>query len=837
MSLQRSIGVRLGACLQGAGLSLLLCLLPAVQAAVRELPPGAAVALSPSQGLLALAVDSSLPIEQVQVRPLRSGRAGRIELDALPAGRRIALFVVDAGRYRWFGVRERDQAVYPLGDDPEFVFEVRPGVLNYPGDLVFRPRGTRRAVLHLANRALGIIDHVATAHPALAALPFHHAGHYPDPFPAFYRSEAGDDTALVPPRTAAVPSFDSPPIAVDELWREPAVQRVALSPDGRWLARHSLIGDCASIELIDLRDRSTRVVAELSTVVRELGWASDHQLVVGSGRRELHRVDIYSIHDRGERVQIDRLQLPHRGYVVDLLPLVPDRLLFARRIGDRTAVHRLDIASQAALDRFDYAWEQRLNRAIDGDFLWLSDGRGRLRAAQAADPHGASVLYHGDGAAFAAVLRGHDENGFQPIQLSADGALIYGLSEAGREQRELVALDPRNGRMTTLFGRAGVDIVAPVFDLERRVIGASYVENGHVATAFLDPADRGLDAALQRHFPGRSVRLLDRDRSGRHLIIAVEATDQPEMLHHYDRERDRATLIESARPWLAGRRLASSEVLRSHSVDGLGIESYLTMPVVPDDRPRPLIVMPHGGPIGIRNLRQFDPEVQFLASLGYAVLQVNYRGSAGFGRAFREAGHAQLGTLIENDIDSAIRHALQQRALDPQRICVLGSSYGGYSAMMMALRWPGRFRCAVSIAGFSDRLLQFTASDSGRSPEVRRILETFMGDPDTEFERMQATSPLYRYRELDLPLLLAHGTEDLRVDYEQTRRLVRMLNLAGREPVLLPLYGEGHSIEMRHNRVRLWHAVAGFLRTHLDGADPQPVAGVSGGGSRLPTLH
>ena len=150
---------------------------------------------------------------------------------------------------------------------------------------------------------------------------------------------------------------------------------------------------------------------------------------------------------------------------------------------------------------------------------------------------------------------------------------------------------------------------------------------------------------------------------------------------------DRLQLVESARPWLAPYTLAASQVLSSRTVDGWTIESYLTLPN--GDGPHPLVVMPHGGPIGIRNLRQFDPEVQLIASLGYAVLQVNFRGSAGFGRAFREAGHAQLGALIESDIDIALNDALRNHPLDAARICAIalcGSSTAAVCAIGPATR-------------------------------------------------------------------------------------------------------------------------------------------------------
>lgn len=786
------------------------------QAGLRELSDGEPLRLSAGEGVLALAVDSALPIEQVRVDGPGIGNGMR--LDGVAAGRQIRWFAAPAGRYRWERVVERDDREYLLGADPEYAFSVVAGVINYPGDLVFRPRGGGRAVLHLANRGLGVLDRWRREHPG-RELPFVYQGHYPDPFPAFYREQLGGNT---PPRRAQVRGAEAVatlPISPDELWRQPAMQRVALSPDGRWLARHDQTGDCATIELLELATGRSQVLTEVEHPVHELGWAGDHRLVLGVGRSQ--SAQSVSIFDIGETpaagsLSVDRLQIPRRGRVIDLLPSVADRLMFASRVDGQMAVHRLDIADQAALDGFGFDWAARLNHAFDGDLHWLTDGRGRLRAAQAADRHGANVLYHGRGDVFSEVLRVHDEHGFQPLRLSADGSLIYGLSEDRRTQRDLVALDPATGRIATMFQRPGIDVVAPVFDLDRTLIGASYVQSGRLVTEFFSPEQRLLDDQLRQAFPSRSIRLLDRDRDGRQLILAVAGSDLPEAIYHYDVASGAARLIQSSRPWLAQHRLAPSHVVRSRSVDGLEVESYLTLPE--GDGRRALVVMPHGGPIGIRNLRQFEPEVQFLASLGYAVLQVNYRGSSGFGRGFREAGHGQLGGLIESDIDAAIAAALDLHPLDQQRICMLGASYGGYSAMVATLRWPGRFRCAVSISGFSDRVLQFTASDSGRSADVREILETFMGDPATDLDLMRATSPLYRYRELDVPLLLAHGTEDLRVDYEQTRRLVRMLNLAGRAPTLITLYGEGHSIEMAHNRDKLWRAIAGFLQRHLQPA-------------------
>jgi dipeptidyl aminopeptidase/acylaminoacyl peptidase len=301
----------------------------------------------------------------------------------------------------------------------------------------------------------------------------------------------------------------------------------------------------------------------------------------------------------------------------------------------------------------------------------------------------------------------------------------------------------------------------------------------------------------------------------------VDSSEHPPALYHMDVDARRASLLTDSRPDLAGFSFAPAHVLAVTGSGGLPLEAYLTLP--PGTGKRPLVVMPHGGPIGVADRLHFDPEVQFLASLGYAVLQVNFRGSDGYGKAFREAGHRSQGGLIEDDIDAAIKVALAAHPLDPERMCALGGSYGGYSAMVSSLRWPGRFRCVVSMFGVSDRALFFTASDSGRNAKVRKQMERVIGDPNTDMANMQATSPLYLYRELQVPLMLVHGREDVRVDFEHTRRLVRMLNHAGRPPVLMAFADEGHGLDDIDNIDTAWSGIAGFLGEHL-GAPGSPVA-------------
>jgi dipeptidyl aminopeptidase/acylaminoacyl peptidase len=314
----------------------------------------------------------------------------------------------------------------------------------------------------------------------------------------------------------------------------------------------------------------------------------------------------------------------------------------------------------------------------------------------------------------------------------------------------------------------------------------------------------------------------------------VEGSDQPPLLYALDVARGEASLLDSAAPWLENKRFAPAEVLSVKSRDGLPVEAYLTLPTGPGKHP--LVVHPHGGPVDVRDDRMFDPEVQFLASLGYAVLQVNYRGSDGYGKAFREAGRNQWGAGIEDDIESALNAALSKYPLDPQHMCVVGASYGGYSALESALRWPARFRCVVSIAGVSDRVLFFTASDFSQGAKGREGAEREIGDPKTELDQMLATSPLYHYRDVKLPVMLVHGREDVRVDYEHSRRLVRMLNIAGRKPVMLSFDKEGHGLDAMDDIDTAYQGIAGFLQEYLGGATATPAAAAPAPAPAIPAV-
>jgi len=801
------------------GLWLLACLLTHASAALalHRVDPGETPRLGEHDGLLVVAIDSSAPLDSVKFRKVGTLFTAGI-LNGLAKGRTQQLYVVPGGKYRWGDITVLATSSWRFflqlrDDDPQFDFEVKAGQITYAGDLVLRGRQVA-----VSNRALPVIDWLRAQHSALyAAHSFSYAGNYPDPFPEFYRAAlAGKndvaDKSLPPPSPPAMP------LSPKTLWTPFHVQGAALNPAGTLIAEIVRNKDDWQLQLVDVAAGTAQILGTSAAGFDSLAWKDDRVVLAESGesRDELHAFVIGEAN--GKARAFEHFPGPSGGNVVDLMPEKPGKILYEAR--DRTgtlAVHELDVHSAKGMQTFLHVGTtDRLNKGVDDDLAWYADGHGSLCAVLKKSGEDRVLLYRHDGK-FEEALRLRGDDSLQQITLSYECDAIYALSDEGRDQRDLVVYDPAQHKITrTIFSKPGADVTRAIFDDHRNPIGVRYLEGGQRVSEYFDARDRHVDALLRRAFPQKSAAVVDRSRSGDRMLLWVDGSDQPAQLYFLDARQLRAQLIDEAMPELSGRKFAAAQLLKVGNAQGQGIEAFVTLP--PGEGKHPLVVMPHGGPIGVSDLMHFDPDVQFLASLGYAVLQVNFRGSEGYGRAFREAGWHQFGRGIEDDIDSALQAALARFPLDPGRMCMLGGSYGGYSALYSTIRWPDRFRCAVSISGVSDRILFFTASDGARTAKGRAELERYLGNPRTELDTMKQTSPLYEYTRLTVPVMLAHGEEDERVDFEHTRRLVRMLDIAGRAPVLMTFPKEGHSFNNPQDLEKLWTGVAGFLHENLDSA-------------------
>lgn len=816
---------------------LLLGFTASALARISTIKPGKAPELNADEGLLVVALDTDVHIDRGFVQ--REGaKSELVVLKEAEPGRNLRLLKFPAGRYHWHSLRignwqiNSTMLVWPLSGRPEYEFEVRPGVINYLGEIVFRRSDSYGANLYVINHGLRALDWLRAVHPAtLAAHEFRYGGRYGDPFPGFYRealaAHADPDPGASPMRTPPEPV--SLPIAPTLMWQQDRVQTASLNPRGDVLAIQVKEDGKEQwyVDLVDLKHSLVQRIAKGDTPFDNLLWAGDEDLVLsadGKGifsqkvrHREADRF-VSAVHvarTSASMFYVEAWSLPWPGRVLDAVPIRPGHVVLESLTADgQVHVEELDIRSKQAFEAYrNLTGSRPLNWPGNGEHGWLVDGEGR--PAVALTNVGLElVLSRPQEGKLVEFLRLNSESAFVPVATSRNGASLYAITDENRTQRDLVEYDIAAAKVTgTLFSRPGIDVHSTIFGPGRQPIGVRYYQDGNLLSEYFDASNQHVVELLKQAFPGRMASVIDKSADGTQLILWVEASDSTPKLYHLDRRTGKARLIEDSMPWLKTIALAPSQVLAARSSDGLAIQSYLTLPS--GSGKRPLVVMPHGGPVGVSDSLRFDRDTQFLASLGYAVLRVNFRGSDGYGKAFRDAGHGSFGTAIEDDIDAALKVALASHPLDEQRMCVLGFSYGGYSALVAAVRWPERFRCAISVSGVSDRNLQFTASDTGRSEVGRKQLELYMGNPDSAREKLIETSPAYQHAKLRVPVMLVHGVDDQRVDYEQTLRMQRMLELDGRPPVGLVFEKEGHMIQDLANIDTMWKGIAGFLQKHL----------------------
>lgn len=330
---------------------------------------------------------------------------------------------------------------------------------------------------------------------------------------------------------------------------------------------------------------------------------------------------------------------------------------------------------------------------------------------------------------------------------------------------------------------------------------------GKPKVEYLDPNSEWvkLHAGLMKAFPGQMVNFVDVTKDEKTVLMYVYSDRHPGAYYLFDRNTNKPTLLFETRSWIDPAKMSPMAPIEFKNRGGETIYGFLTTPVGRTG-PHPLVVVPHGGPFGVSDYWGFNNDTQFLASLGYAVLQVNYRGSGARGDNFMEASYRQWGTGIQDDIADGVKHVIGQKLVDPAKVCIYGGSFGGYSALMNPIRNPGMYKCAIGFAGVYD-LVKLESGDDG-SAQMRSFFLRGVGKDKAELE---AQSPTANIAKLDVPVLLIHGKSDTRAPINQFNAAVAALSLAHKKYETLAKADEGHGFYKEANRVEAYERMRDFL--------------------------
>ncbi len=317
--------------------------------------------------------------------------------------------------------------------------------------------------------------------------------------------------------------------------------------------------------------------------------------------------------------------------------------------------------------------------------------------------------------------------------------------------------------------------------------------------------------ALFEAFGGDRVRITSATDDQQKLIVHVSGSDEPGQFHLFDTQTKKLRYLFQAASWIDTEKLIAAEPIEFEARDGHKIKGYLTEPKANGGQ-APLVVIPHGGPHGVRDWWSYYPDVQFLVSRGFAVLQVNFRGSGGYGYGFEVVGHRKWGSLIQHDIIDGTKWAAERSSIDSNKICIWGGSFGGYSALMSPMIEPDLYKCAIGFVGVYDLNLMWTTADIQRNKFGRNFLQQAIGDDQEELKR---NSPLHNIDKLKAPVLVVHGEEDWRVNEKHYHVMKAALDKKGHPAEYMFVEKEGHGFADEKNRTDYYKKVEVFLNKYI----------------------
>jgi dipeptidyl aminopeptidase/acylaminoacyl peptidase len=611
-----------------------------------------------------------------------------------------------------------------------------------------------------------------------------------------------------------------PLIPRDVLFGNPEKTAPEISPDGRFLAYLAPHEGVLNVWVRTLGEGDDRVVtADRKRGIRLFSWSWTGAEILyvqdrdGDENWHLYRTDVAS----GRTTDLT----PFEGVQAQVVAsdhAFPDTILVAlnRRDPRLHDVYRLHLGTG----------ELELETENPGDVHdWSADDRLRTRVAQAFDAEGGTIVRVREAvdAPWRELLRwGPDETFGGVAAFTPDGRGVWLISSVGANAARLLEVDLTTGAERVIAADPQYDVGGILRHPRHHGLQAVRFTRARSEWMVVDPEVAEDFRAIAR-VRGGDWGLVSRDLDDKTWIVGYVEDAAPVHYYAWDRARREATLLFSNRPRLDGYTLAPMEPVSFPARDGLPLHGYLTVPVGVPRADLPAIVLVHGGP-WVRDTWGLDNEVQWLANRGYAVLQVNYRGSTGYGKTHLNAGDREWGARMSTDLLDGKRWMTDQGLADPARVGIMGGSYGGYAVLAALAFTPEEFACGVDIVGPSS-LVTLIESIPPYWTTAKATFDKRMGRLQTEREFLESRSPLHRCHDIRRPLLIAQGANDPRVKQAESDQIVAAMRARGLDVQYLLFPDEGHGFARPENQRKFVAAVEPFLARHLGGRVEPPEEG------------
>ncbi|MEZ4988452.1 MAG: S9 family peptidase [Saprospiraceae bacterium] len=601
--------------------------------------------------------------------------------------------------------------------------------------------------------------------------------------------------------------------SVEDFFRVPAQTAFTLSPDGAFVAYLAPFGRRKNIHVRKVgsdTNSAIRITEETARDITSFFWASNDRIVFvkDSGGDENFR--LFAVNKDGSRLK-DLTPFPDVTIqIIDTLEDSEEELIIGMNVRNPQLFepYRINIHTG------------ELTRLADNDdpsapiVNWFTDHEGRLRLAiRMIDGVNERILYRPDeDAPFEEVITTHFKEGISPLFFDfEDKHVIFAASNLGRDKMAIVRyhLLERREIDAPLFEHPAVDVTQLHYSRKQRCLTAAGFTTWKQQLHFFDPAAETRYHDWKNRLGDYEISIVGKNKAETRFLLRTFSDRSLGAYYLYDTTTEQLEHIATISPWLEEDELASMQPVQFTSRDGWTLNGYLTLPRGQEPKQLPTIINPHGGP-WVRDTWGYNPEVQLLAYHGFAVLQINFRSSSGYGRQFWEAGFGQWGLAMQDDITDGVQWLIKEGITNPARIAIYGGSYGGYATLAGITFTPNLYACAIDFVGVSNLFTFMKTIPPYWAPYLEMLYE-MVGHPEKDEERMRATSPVYHVDNIRTPLFVVQGANDPRVNIDESDQIVASLRNRGVDVPYLVRYDEGHGFVKEENRFCFYKAMLGFL--------------------------
>ncbi|MFC5447795.1 S9 family peptidase [Paenibacillus aestuarii] len=600
-------------------------------------------------------------------------------------------------------------------------------------------------------------------------------------------------------------------VSVDDILKLPEKAMLRLSPDGKTMVYLQPWENRMNLYIQKVGEtESKRITSSKVENIHGLYWITNNIIVYTQDSGGTENTHIHAVHTDGSG-DIDLTPYSNvKASLLDVLPAEKEsdlELLVTMNKRDP----KVSDVYRVKLSNGDTNMQVQNPGNVEG---WITDNWGKVRAALAVDGAQTSLLYReDDNKAFSRLATFDANDTFIPVMFTFNDAQIYAVSNVGRDKEALVEFDPVSKQETkVVYANDEADLNDIVVSYKKKSILAVSYETDDMHVHYLDKEFEDLSKRIESKLQTPHWSLIgspDKDS-----LLVVKYSDKSYGSYYlYDRKSDKLDKLADTTPAFDETKMADMQPISFQSRDGLTIHGYLTLPKGDPANKLPVVVNPHGGPWA-RDSWGYNMEVQLLAAQGYAVLQLNYRGSTGYGKAFLHAGDKQWGQTMQNDITDGVKWLIQRGTADPERIAIYGASYGGYATLAGMTFTPDLYAAGVDYVGPSN-LLTFLHTLPPYWELGRQQMYQQVGDPVQDKKLLEQASPLLHVENIRSPLMIAHGVNDPRVNKAESDQMVAAMRKRDIDVPYMVKQNEGHGYQKLENVRDFYEALIHFLNQNV----------------------